>query len=321
MLAVALAACASRRRAEEVTRGPFLVVARGRGAARALAGLDTACASPPEERDRRAARLLLGALPTPEHARLTTLLDDLATRLQARANPLWVDLDDDAPDAPARAWYTRHRPTVDAALELARGCWQTVDGEVTVAALARCPPGSRLRCHRLWGAEAPGALDATTRLLAWPITDAVVMRARTAAAAREVRASLRALVAEEDSLAALVLPEEPDEGAPSEALRDAAGRALAALPVERESERALLTAIASRALSGAPMAWLTRDPLRVVVVPRPSALTRPGAAAREVSAWLRARGIAVSVSRAAGVWSRGADPGLSRSWSARRRRR
>lgn len=263
---------------------------------RALLLREPSCALPRDTRDRHAASLALSSLAPDEPQRLARVLDEFVRRARARANPLMVDLEDEPPDAAARAWFETRRPTLEAARALASGCWVSADDVLAVAAVARCPTDPvSLRCVAPWRERGRLDLDATSRFMAWPVTHALVLRAETTRDAATVRSALRERVARGLGDVALVVPEGPADLAPMDDLGVSARAALAALPHAASAEREVLGPLAEARGDDGLLAWLGRDPARVVVVPRLAALVAPDRFEAEVRACLRELGLTGAV--------------------------
>jgi hypothetical protein len=234
-----------------------------------------------------AVALALDALSPDEAERLRAALDELATRLEARAHPLAVDLDDErAPDAALAEALRTLRPKLTAAESLTTGRWRSRDRSLVVTVAARCPEGDRhARCFPLADARADG-VERWARFSAWPVAAAGVIELASADDARAAAVELRARAASLDSKVSLVIAPELDAHAPRETTRAiaACARRLSAVLGRTgdtpSDQRVLLEALAADARP-ARLPW-TLKPREIVVVPRLGALSNLAAFTTEI---------------------------------------
>jgi hypothetical protein len=235
----------------------------------------------------RATSCALAALSPMEREALRAALEDLATRIEARVNPLGEDLGDGLPEDELNEAAARFLPTFTAARSLTAGEWATADGALVVRAVPECDPGAP--CLRLYDptardARASGELRA--RFLAWPLAAAAIVRASDAAAAARVVDAFRASIARGTSRIALVVGGRDLRGevAEARAIREQARRVLRFARGSRGAGTRALALLAAEPAAGdlAPFLALADD--EVLIVPRMGALAEGGAFADEVEA-------------------------------------
>jgi hypothetical protein len=259
--------------------GPVLIVDNsGDG------GGDAADAARPEG----AVALAVETLAPVEAERLRGALDELATRLGARAHPLGADLEDGPPEQALDEALRALRPKLTAAESLTAGHWRSADGRLRVTAAAECPPQRRARCFPVADAPADG-LERWARFFAWPVAAGGVLGFGSRADARAAVDRLRARAASADSRIALVVGAGDRDAAPARAIAVEARRVLALLPRgEPKSEaRALLEELAHDA-PAPPLPWVALAPDEVLVVPRLGALIDAAGFTREIESALPA---------------------------------
>lgn len=131
---------------------------------------------PPLPRRVAAAALLLGTDPRVALS-LADALDEAMRDAERRANPLFVALDDERGLGALHTWVALHRPAWDAAESLAARQWESVDGQVRVSVVLRCPADADARRCRPSSSPVPvSPEEPLARFLAWPLGGLVSLR-------------------------------------------------------------------------------------------------------------------------------------------------
>jgi hypothetical protein len=258
--------------------------------------------------------LLLASL---TQADRSALLDDLLaalSSLEARLNPLLLDLAGASLDevlAGRRAWLL---PAANACLSLADGRWGSPPGPSVVAlppGAPACGPGERELSPVAQPGEHPEPWQLRARFVAWPLGCGVMIRFPTEASAAGALEALRARVSSAASLVAAVVDRDAlsrrlDAGAGEQGdgasgdLRELRARArafvrLRAVHPAGEADDGELTTLLgglAEAPSTAPLLpFLALSPGEVLVVPRQGALARVGELRSEVSEAVAGRGV------------------------------
>jgi hypothetical protein len=232
----------------------------------------------------------MAAMPPTELAALAGALDELGRRLPIRANPFVEDLEDDAPEAPLRAWLRQHFAAIAAASALAQPTWQTGDRDIAVSVARSCAAAAepvtshaaRARCVPLWGIG--DAAEERARFVAWPVARAIILRAPAPDDAALGAEELRASNTEGSRVALILLERDAVRGDRTEERRvRAAARAVASLlRGDVGSDAAAILAFARDRPGGRLFADLDLSPRDVLVVPRLSSLAERTAFEREV---------------------------------------
>ncbi len=229
-------------------------------------------AGPP---DAAAVRLALSSLSGETVAELADLLDETLTALEARGNPLLIDLLGSEHQARWRASAAWLLPVVNAARSFVRGSWAASDGWSVRVERPGTSPGAR--AIPAWAAGDDG--DRTVlraRFLAWPVTRARLLRAPDPQVRAQVAARLSKELPRAETLTGLVLDLAALEGT----------RRFDALEQLLREKRTLLkraggdSIIADLATVGdrndprRTATWLDLSARELLVVPRLSALAR-----------------------------------------------
>lgn len=225
--------------------------------------------------DSAAVRLALGSLGQNTLDELADLLDEALTTLEARANPLLMDvLGADHRDRwkASVAWLL---PMLNAAREFVRGAWSSSDG---LSVRVERPGSARGgRAIPAWGAGRTGeGTDQRARFLAWPVSHARLVRAPDSQTRERLATLLREQVARPEAMTGLVLDHASLAGTRhfdgiERIVRDR--RALLA----RAGGDPTVAGLATLADPGEPRrvaSWLDLSVRELLVVPRLSALAR-----------------------------------------------
>jgi hypothetical protein len=235
---------------------------------------------------------MLSSLSAASLRKLGETVEAAADQLEARVNPLGLDLGDEGPDAAGslRGLRTSLLPSWDAASALHARAYRAGDGSTCVRVASSCASSREgERCSPAWGESA--SYPAQVSFLAWPLSRAVVLRPRTPAAAAAAAAALRQRIGADGTHLALVI------GASEEPLALGTGVRLAAA-TERlwrlrarleDDDRRLLEALRPSGATG-PLEPLL-DPSLLVVVPRRGALSAASTVLDEVGAALDQAGV------------------------------
>jgi len=239
-------------------------------------------ADPPrDDSAARATACALASLTPLERAALASALDELAKRLEARANPLDMDLDDAPPEAEIESAARYLLPAFTAARSLTSGVWLSEDG-FAARAVRRCPDGAS--CVRLYGDDATTPEQRRARFLAWPLASAAILRARDGASAERAANGARASLVRTDTRIALIVSgRDLRAGSVDWAeLRESAQRVLRSSRESAGPGTRALAMLAEPPAHGdlAPFLALADD--EVLVVPRMGAIAEPGMLADEV---------------------------------------
>jgi hypothetical protein len=283
-----------RRRGEErpaAPLGPKLLVRE-----------QAACtAVPQDEQERRLADgawLALATLPPGKRRQLAQEIEEMAASLEARANPLVVDVVEADPDSVLRRLSPWLLPVANAAQALMAGHWRSTDGALCVDVISGNEAVQRASEGHLvdpWDDTARDAGPARrARFLAWPVAHARRIALADAAVTQRAVARLRSRVVVRDSTLAVVVDASLQRGFgafdEADRLRNACGRCTKALRRARVREGGRLRA-AVALLRGAsqdpsdrpPVGWLPLEQTQVLVVPRLSALARRDAFEAEIA--------------------------------------
>ncbi len=266
---------------------------------------------PAENDGERAAGLALGTLGPIELEGLRRSLEDLATHLEARANPMVEDLDDSDPMAPLARLMRTFLPTLTACSSVASRRRAAPDGTLVLAIAMQCPglarTGAGVECLPLWQPQGDDRLVQRARFLEWPFAAAVVLGFDRADDAHAAREALRRRAHEEGSRIALVLEDGDLAGRDADrlaAVRAPARRALAIAQRDAKVDARLLELIAHEPPPGARLLpWLHLDAEEVLVVPKLGALASLDVFVGEVERDLRSRGVEAAVQ-----WVRRPEP-------------
>lgn len=225
----------------------------------------------------RALELTLVSLSEARAARMARAIDS-ATAAAARKDNPFVDDISDADERMETALRTG-LPMLTAAVHLAHARYATDDGvHVTVGASCReAPPGAR--CVKLWDRPSPDDdLHRRLRLLAWPYSFSVVLRAGEADVPALVRALREAGEQPESAIALVLDPGERAAPGRGDSLREAARRGLDRAEASHREVPEILRTLAVPATSGDGARQLGRlfstRSGEVVVVPRLGVLVR-----------------------------------------------
>jgi hypothetical protein len=231
----------------------------------------------------RGAALALNSLSEGQRRALAEALDRVAAQLEARRNPFYAPLDDDATRAEIKALLVDVAPSFSAAETLAAGRWTSPEGDVTVRLVGTCAAGAA--CFPLAKTGPRGDVEDRARFLAWPVGFAALAKARDARDAARIAASVRA-AREKDSRIALVLcGAELHRVHPSPALTALRTSARRVLRAGGDSEPAMARLLGSitDVTRADDLAWLSLPPEVLLIVPRLGALATADAFVQEVA--------------------------------------
>jgi len=214
------------------------------------------------------------ALGTLSPSRRSAILDEIEAAMasvEARSNPLLVDLvEDDVVDVFRRSqgWLL---PLCTAASALLAPSYEGPDGfrvEVLAANAPAEPAGVRA-----WRSEPEDARARRARFLAWPASRSVIVRTPSKEAARRVEDDLRNACTERDSAVALVLDRRLLDGGSPESRLDSVLARLEKARKRIETEDTL-PLVPKAPVPGIPISsWVMLDDGELFVVPKLGALS------------------------------------------------
>lgn len=121
--------------------------------------------------------ILIAGLPPNEVQQFQLVLQRLAERVDAASFD--VDWEDGPADAELRSWLETHSDSWGAAAAMARGRWQSADGEICATVLERCDAG--WTCRQLGRPATEDPDERRARFLAWPLVYSRVLRGSSSA--------------------------------------------------------------------------------------------------------------------------------------------
>jgi hypothetical protein len=248
-------------------RGPCLFVERPAGSV-ALPPVEAA--EDPTRRDLGTALALGGLLPE-QRNELASVLERVAERLENRAGPLALDLEDGTPEDELARLGESLLPVLTAARALAASHHQSGDGTLRVSLAAECPHPTEAHGFALWQGRSWSPEEQRARFLAWSWAAAVVLRAPDAAETVRLRDALRRRITGGESLVALAIDEVDlagDHDSELDSIRASARRVARIARRAEASVSRMLEELAAGAPAGRRVPWFTLHQNELLVVPR-----------------------------------------------------
>lgn len=243
-------------------------------------------AEPPE--DRREAPVLWLALAALPRARRASLLDEVEAALastEARENPLLIDfVDDDVGDVFHRnqSWVL---PICTASSALLASSYGAPDGFSVEVLAVNAPRGSA--DVPAWKREPEDARARRARFLAWPAARSIVVRGKSADAARRVAEHLRDATTNPESALAIVVDSRILDGRSPDARLDRVLSRLQRARARLRGDGGLPLSPVAPAAGVRVLPWMALGDAERLVVPKLGALSPAGRFESELRSRLR----------------------------------